>query len=83
MAAWQIHATARDLYLETQDEEAAEIHRSLAEGHILTMANSFLPDEPLREIFLAAGPVHRMLAEKKQNLRRQNRKQKAATPDAQ
>jgi tetratricopeptide (TPR) repeat protein len=80
VAAWQIHATARDLY-QARDEQAAETHRSLAEGHILTIANSFLPEEPLREIFLAAGPVRRILAEKKQNWSTQSRKRKAAAPD--
>src|SRR5262249_35930931 len=82
VAAWQIHAAARDLYLQTKDVQAAEAHRSLAEGHILTIANSFSPDEPLREIFLAAGPVRRILAEKKQNWSKQSRKRKAAGPDA-
>jgi DNA-binding winged helix-turn-helix (wHTH) protein/tetratricopeptide (TPR) repeat protein len=72
VAAWQIHATARDFYLQAKDEQTAETHRSLAEGHILTIANSFLPDEPLREIFLAAGPVRRILAKKRR---------KAAVPD--
>jgi len=81
VAAWQIHATASDLYLHANDEQAAETHRSLAQGYILTIANSFLPEEPLREIFLAAGPVRRILAEKKQNWSTQSRKRKAAAPD--
>jgi tetratricopeptide (TPR) repeat protein len=81
VAAWQIHATASDLYLQAKDEQGAETHRSLAQGYILTIANSFSPDEPLREIFLAAGPVRRTLAEKKQNWSTQSRKRKAAAPD--
>jgi len=81
VAAWQIHARARDLYMHAKDEQAAEIHRSHAEAHILTIANSFLPDEPLREIFLTAAPVRRILGDKKQNRSTQRRRRKVAAPE--
>jgi tetratricopeptide (TPR) repeat protein len=60
-AAWQVHATAWDLRTRAKDEEAAETHRARAEAHILAIANSFAPDEPLRQSFLAAAPVRRVL----------------------
>jgi hypothetical protein len=38
-----------------------ETHCACAEAHILTIANSFEPDEPLRHSFLDAAPVRRVL----------------------
>jgi len=61
VAAWRVHATACDLYLHTKNDKMAEAHRAFAEAHILTIANSFEPSEPLRESFLAAAPVRRIL----------------------
>jgi len=42
------------------DWEAAEAHRARAETHLLAIANSFAPGEPLRQSFLAAAPVSRI-----------------------
>jgi hypothetical protein len=44
------------LYAHLNNDEAAEAHRALAESHILKIADSFLREEPLRAIFLAADP---------------------------
>jgi hypothetical protein len=44
-----------------QNNEVAEVHRKRAEAELLTLANSFDPDEPLRRSFLAAAPVLRIL----------------------
>jgi len=65
VAAWRVHATACDLYLHAKDDKAAETHRACAEAHILAIANSFAPDEPLRQSFLAAAPVRRILSNRK------------------
>ena len=62
VAAWRVHATAWDLYLHAKNDKVAEAHRACAEAHILTIANSFAPDEPLRQLFLTAAPVHRILS---------------------
>jgi DNA-binding winged helix-turn-helix (wHTH) protein/tetratricopeptide (TPR) repeat protein len=62
LAAWRVHATAWDLYLHAKDNEVAETHRASAEAHIFTIANSFAPDEPLRQSFLTAAPVRRILS---------------------
>jgi DNA-binding winged helix-turn-helix (wHTH) protein/tetratricopeptide (TPR) repeat protein len=78
VAAWQIHARARDLYLHAADEETAQTHRALAESHILTIANSFSSGEPLREIFLTADPVRRILADTRSNRDEQSKRVKAA-----
>ena len=63
-AAWQVHGTASRLYTQLKDRKTAETHRERAKACILTIANSFDPDEPLRASFLAAAPVRRILDEK-------------------
>jgi len=62
VAGWQVHATAWHLYRHAKDKEAAERHRARAEACILKIANSFANDEPLRELFLSARPVARILS---------------------
>jgi DNA-binding winged helix-turn-helix (wHTH) protein/tetratricopeptide (TPR) repeat protein len=59
--AWRLHATRSELYRRSRNGDAAEVHRARAERVILSLANSFEPDEPLRRSFLAAGPVRRLL----------------------
>ena len=61
IAAWQVHATAWRLYRCMQEHGAAESHRQAAEEYIFKIANSFAHGEPLREMFLSAGPVARIL----------------------
>jgi tetratricopeptide (TPR) repeat protein len=61
VAAWQVHATAWDCYRYAKNEEASERNRALAEAHIVAIANSFISDDPLRESFLSAPPVRRVL----------------------
>jgi len=59
--AWRVHGTRSDLYRQAQNETAAEAQRARAEAIILTLANSFAPDDPLRHTFLAAAPVRRIV----------------------
>jgi len=61
VAAWQVHATAWQLYLHTRDDKPAEANRERAEACILKIANSFTRDEPLRASFLSAPPIARVL----------------------
>jgi DNA-binding winged helix-turn-helix (wHTH) protein/tetratricopeptide (TPR) repeat protein len=61
VAAWRVQATAWDVYRHAKDDRAAEMHRARAEAHILAIANSFAADEPLRQSFLAAPAVRRIL----------------------
>ena len=46
---------------EIRGELVAETHRERADAEILTLASSFESDEPLRQSFLAAAPVRRVL----------------------
>lgn len=61
VAAWQVHATAWDFYRHANNEEASGRNRALAEAYIVAIANSFISDDPLRESFLSAPPVRRVL----------------------
>jgi hypothetical protein len=61
VTAWRVHATAWDLQRHLKNVKSAESHRNRAEAEILTLANSFEPDEPLRQSFLAAAPVRQIL----------------------
>jgi hypothetical protein len=61
IAAWQVHATAWDVYRQLRHEDKAEEHRKAAEIIVRAIANSFASDEPLRDIFLKAPPVRRVL----------------------
>jgi tetratricopeptide (TPR) repeat protein len=55
--AWRVHATRSDLYRHATNDTAAETHRARAEALILALVNSFAPDEPLRDVFLAGAMV--------------------------
>jgi len=61
MSAWRVHATAWEFYRLQKNDEAAERHRAQTAARIHALAGSFLEDEPLRGIFLAADPVRRIL----------------------
>jgi len=62
LAAWRVHATACDVYAYGNDDKVVQMHRASAAQHILTIANSFSPTEPLRASFLSAAPVRRILS---------------------
>jgi len=64
LAAWQVHATAADIYNAAEDAKAAKHHLDLSQTTILTLADS-LPDEeaPLRKTFLNSPIVSRILTE--------------------
>ena len=64
VAAWQVYATARELYQRVKEHKTAETNRERAETCILKIANSFAPDEPLRTTFLTAPPFRLILREK-------------------
>ncbi len=63
IAAWQVHATAWQLYHRAGEPDRAEVHHESAKAFILEIADSFAPDEPLRATFLSAAPVSRVLHE--------------------
>ena len=60
--AWRLHATRSELCRRLKNDDAAEVHRARAESVILTLANSFDVDEPLRGSFLATEPIRNILS---------------------
>jgi DNA-binding winged helix-turn-helix (wHTH) protein/tetratricopeptide (TPR) repeat protein len=70
VTAWRLHATRSDLCRHSKNEIAEEAYRARAEAIILDLANSFASDDPLRDTFLAAVPVRRILHAKKTKRKR-------------
>jgi hypothetical protein len=61
VAAWRVHATAWEVLRHGNHHTAAEEQRRRARDLILGIANSFAPEEPLRQMFLAAPATARVL----------------------
>jgi hypothetical protein len=62
LAAWQVHATAAHIEEESGNLESARSHRDLSRATILRLANSLPEQEPLRQIFLSAPAVARVIS---------------------
>ena len=62
VAGWQVHATAWRLFQSKQQYAEAESHRARAQADIFKIADSFAKGEPLRDIFLSAAPITRVLS---------------------
>ena len=60
LAAWRVHATAWDLY-GSNNEVRGKDHLRYAQELILNLANSFEPGERLRDSFLTAAQVARVM----------------------
>jgi DNA-binding winged helix-turn-helix (wHTH) protein len=71
LAAWRVRATAADLAQRAGDEELAAHNRELSRATILKLANSLPAEEPLRNIFLSAPSVSKVLgnAERSSHIR--------------
>jgi len=61
LAGWRVHASAAALEGRRGNERAAERHRSLGRATALSLANSLVDHERLRETFLAAPPVRMII----------------------
>jgi hypothetical protein len=61
LAAWRVHATAADHYERVAATESAQRHRELSVATIRTLADSLPEGEPLRETFVSARSVRRIL----------------------
>ena len=62
LAAWQVHATAAHIEEKSGNLDSARSHLGLSRATILQLANSMEQREPLREIFLSAPAVARVLS---------------------
>ena len=61
LAAWRVHATAAELSERMKSREPAERHRALSRDTIMKLANSLPEEEPLRQIFLSAPLIRKVL----------------------
>jgi len=61
LAHWRVHGTAYELYQRMKQRDAAKGHRELSCATIMKLANSMPVEEPLRETFLSARLVRRIL----------------------
>src|SRR5262245_9176128 len=62
-SAWQVHATASDLFRKTGRRDASTSHHIRAVEHLERLLNSFEPDEAIRHTWLDAVPVRRLRQE--------------------
>jgi len=65
LAAWRIHVTAFELYQNSGDRDLAEHHLALSRETIMKLANSLPAEEPLRQTFLSAQVVRKILSDVK------------------
>jgi tetratricopeptide (TPR) repeat protein len=63
LAAWRAHATAFELYQSSGDRDLAERHLALSRETIMQLANSLPAEEALRQIFLSAPMITRILSD--------------------
>jgi tetratricopeptide (TPR) repeat protein len=63
LARWRVHATAWEVYRQLNSRDA-ELHRSSAHHAALDLAGSMADLEPLRERFLSAHPIRRVIERK-------------------
>jgi DNA-binding winged helix-turn-helix (wHTH) protein/tetratricopeptide (TPR) repeat protein len=63
LAAWRVHATACELAQNSGNRNLAEHYLALSRNTIIQLANSLPVEEPLRQAFLSALSVRKVLGE--------------------
>ena len=61
LADWRVHATAFELYQTSGDRDSAERHLALSRETVMKLANSLPTEEPLRQTYLSAPIVRKIL----------------------
>jgi hypothetical protein len=61
LAGWRVHATAFELYQNSGNRDLAERHLALSRETVMRLANSLPTEEPLREIYLSAPVICKIL----------------------
>jgi hypothetical protein len=64
LAAWRVHATASQVYRYSGDRDLAEYHLALSRETIMKLANSLPAEEPLRQTFLSAPAIRKILCDR-------------------
>jgi hypothetical protein len=63
LAAWHVHATAFELYQKSGDRDLAERQLALSRQTVMKLANSLPTEEPLRQTFLSAPMIRKILGD--------------------
>jgi tetratricopeptide (TPR) repeat protein len=61
LASWRVHATAFELYQNSGNRDLAERHLALSRETIMKLANSLPTEESLRQTFLSAPIIRKIL----------------------
>jgi hypothetical protein len=61
LADWRVHATAAELYRRIKSRDLSKRHLALSRKTIMKLADSLLTDEPLRQTFLSAPVIRKIL----------------------
>jgi len=69
LAAWRVHATAFELCQNSGDRDLAERHLALSRETVMKLANSLRTEEPLRQTYLSAPAVRKILGNNLENSR--------------
>ena len=63
LAAWRVHATAFELHQNSGDRDVAKHHLALSRQTVMKLATSLREEEPLRQTYLSAPVVRRILGD--------------------
>jgi hypothetical protein len=63
LAAWRVHATAFELYQKSGDRDLADRQLALRRKTVMKLANSLPTEEPLRQTFLSAPMIRKILGD--------------------
>jgi hypothetical protein len=61
LAAWRVHATAFEIHQNASHQDLAERHLTLSRETVMKLANSLPREEPLRQTYLSAPMVRKIL----------------------
>jgi hypothetical protein len=69
LAAWRVHATAFELDRNSGNRDLAARHLALSRETVMKLANSLPTEEPLRQTYLSAPMVCKILGNNVENSR--------------
>jgi hypothetical protein len=61
LASWRVQATAFELYQNSGNRDLAERHLALSRETVMKLANSLPTEEPLRQTYLSAPVIRKIL----------------------
>jgi hypothetical protein len=73
LAAWRVHATTFEIHQNASDQDLAERHLALSRETVMKQANSLPTEEPLRQTYLSAPVIRKILGNDVENPRLRER----------